>query len=183
MADQSRVLNGGLYDDWRWAGQAVNPPGAVTPASFAQIGATGTYAYRFGDGDVMAFHDLQIPHRYREGTDIQPHIHFSFATSGSVDITWTMTYVDWLAATGASMNGPTSTTASYSNGSVTANDVVAVDFGSVITGVGRTISSLMHATLSLAVNAGTVSEFFLAGFDGHFQVDALGSDAITAKNF
>lgn len=185
MGDQSRIIGTGLWDDWRWAGQAVNPPGAVAAATFAEIGSTGCYAYRFGDNDAMAFHDLQIPHRYVEGTDISPHIHWIPETTGTVDLTWTMTYVDWSNATGASMNGPTTTTATYSSGasSVTANDITLTSFANDISGTGRTVSSCMHATLTLTVNGGTVSEFFLCGFDGHFLCNSLGSDAIGVKNF
>jgi hypothetical protein len=167
------------WNDWRWGGTAVNPTGAPSPAPLNQIGATGTYAYEFTSGDTKSFHDLQLPHDYKEGTDLIPHIHFMPSTTATYTGTWSLTYVEWLGAyTTAPMVGPTTITASF-NSSVTQYQMQTVNFSSVLSGTGRQISSIIHATLSLSLTSGT--SVFLNGLDAHYQIDRLGSVNPTSK--
>lgn len=174
ISPSDMVLSSNQTDDWRWGGQAINPPGAVTPATLAQIGATGCYAYEYDNGDAMAFHDLQLPHWYAEGTAIPMHIHWVPSTTEAYSGTWTLVYVDWLnAATGADMVGPTTITAAFNVAGATANRMITTSFTPDIPGTGRKISSMAHATLTLSLTKG--ASCFLCGLDGHPLKDRLGS--------
>ncbi len=169
-----------VYDDWRWSGTPVNPPGGATPATLAQIGATGAYAYFFDNGDVMCFPDQQIPHNYKEGTAIVPHIHWVPSTTATYTGTWTLVIVDWVSvATGTAKSATTTVTAAF-NSAMTADQVQSIDFSANLSGTGRKISSCATFTLSLALTAGT--SCYLLGLDGHYEVDSLGSTQITAKD-
>lgn len=166
------------YDDWRWAGTGVNPPGALNPAVLTEI-STNEWAWLFVNNTVMAFPDQQLPHDYAEGTNLQPHIHWTPTNSTTYTGTWTVVITDWLSATtGAAKQAQTTLTAAF-NAAMIAGQMQSQDFSGVLTGVNRTISSMCTVTLSLALTSGTGCA--LRGFDAHYQVNTLGSRLITAK--
>jgi hypothetical protein len=173
------ILIPGDYDDWTWAGTPVDPPGGIGPAVLTQIGTTGTYAYRFADNDTMVFPDQQIPHDYKEGTDIVPHIHFISDAAGTYTGTWTLTYSELIGAgSGITLNTPAAITASF-NRAFGQFESETINFSAVMSGTGRTISSMATFTLTLTLSAG--SGLFLFGLDGHYLKDRLGSKEITTK--
>lgn len=175
----SGILIPGDYDDWRWSGTPIDPPGGVSAAALTQIGATGCYSYLFTNNTALVFPDQQIPHDYKEETNIVSHIHFASSTTATYTGTWTLTYVDWLSvADGTAMSGPTTVTAAF-NKSMTANQAQTQDFSAVMAGLNRKISSCATFTLTLTLSAGT--GLFLLGCDGHYIKDRLGSKTITAK--
>lgn len=166
------------YDDWRWAGSGVNPPGAPVAAVLTAVN-TNEWHWVFANNAVMAFPDQQISHDYAEGTDIQPHIHFVSTTTATYTGTWTMVANLWLgAATGTVKESPLTLTAAF-NKAMTAGTEETINFNGVIPGAGRTISSNGTIFLSLALSAG--AGLALTGFDGHYQKDRLGSKNITSK--
>jgi hypothetical protein len=172
------IINPTDWDDWRWAGNAVNPPGAPSPAVLTEI-ATGEWAWLFTNNNTMAFPDQQIPHDYAEGTDIVPHIHWTPTTTATYTGTWTAVITDWLsAANGSAKQAQTTITAAF-NAAMTAGQMQSQDFSANLTGTNRKISSMATITLSLALSAGTGCA--LRGFDGHYRKDRLGSVQITSK--
>jgi hypothetical protein len=171
------ILIPGDWDDWRWGGRAQQVSGGPNPG-FSEIDSTGVYGYFFSDGDVLQFHDLQLPHTYKEGTDLVPHIHFCASTTATYTGTWTLDFVGWLDIGSAVKSTKQTVTAAFDE-SMTAWQAKSIDFSAVITGVDRKISSCAFARLSLALSAGT--SCLMLGLDAHFQVDRLGSTEITTK--
>lgn len=172
------VLNPVQYTDWRWAGSGVNPPGAPIPSVLTEIQAR-QWCWQFITLSAMAFPDQQIPHDYKQGTDLIPHIHWAPTTSAIYTGTWTLTITDWLSvAVGSPRQAQTVLTAAF-NGSLTAHQVQSQDFSAVLTGVNRKISSVLTATLELNLLAGTAC--YLLGLDAHYQQDTAGSDTPTSK--
>ena len=166
------------YDDWRWAGSGVNPPGPAVDAVLTEV-QTDEWLWVFSNNSVMVFPDQQIPHDYAEGTDIIPHLHFMATTTATYTGTWTAVFTTWLsAATGSPRQAPLTVTAAFDQ-SMTAGQCQSLNFSANIPGTDRKISSLMTATLKLSLSAG--SELALLGFDGHYLKDRLGSTAPTAK--
>jgi hypothetical protein len=166
------------YDDWRWGGTGVNPPGAPAAANLTEVQAD-EWLYVFTNNSVMAFPDQQLPHDYAEGTDLVPHIHWCPTTSATYTGTWTLLVTSWLGvATGSARQAKQTTTVAF-NTAMTAGQMQSADFSSVLTGVNRTISSCLTATLKLALSAG--SGCALLGLDAHYQKDRLGSAKITSK--
>lgn len=172
------ILIPGDYDDWRWAGSGVNPPGVPVAAVLTEV-QTDEWHWVFANNSTMAFPDQQIPHDYKEGSDITPHIHWMPTTTATYTGTWTMVFTSWLTSgSGVARQGALTRTVSFS-ASMTAGVSMAQDFNAVLTGTNRGISSLATITLKLALSAGAGCA--LLGFDGHYLKDRLGSRQITAK--
>ena len=94
------------YDDWRWAGAGVNPPGAPVAAVLTQV-ETDEWHYVFANNSTMAFPDQQIPHDYEEGTDIVPHLHWFPTTTATYTGVWTMVFTGGLSvAPGTAKSAP-----------------------------------------------------------------------------
>jgi len=166
------------WNDWRWAGAGVNPPGVPSPAVLTEI-ATDWWSWLFTNNNVLAFHDLQIPHDYAEGTDIIPHIHWCPTTTATYTGTWTLTINSWLlAANGEPRETPLVVTQAF-NAAMTQYQMQSADFSANLLGAGRKISSMATATLSLSLSAGAGCA--LLGLDGHYQVDGHGSREVLAK--
>lgn len=165
------------YDDWRWTGSAAAPPSG--PAALADVNATGIYAWEFTNGEALFFPDQQLPHDYKEGTDVIPHIHWMPSTTATYTGTWTLEVIDFLsAAPGAALQAKTTLTAAF-NASMTAFQMQTANFSATLTGTNRLISSILHARLSLSLSAGT--SCFLNGLEAHYQKDRLGSVQATSK--
>jgi hypothetical protein len=173
------ILLPGTWDDWRWTGSAANPAGALNPAVLTEIQA-GQWNWQFTNNLTMAFPDQQIPHDYKEGTDIQPHIHWCPTTTATYTGTWTLVVTSWLSITTGSARQAQATTTAAFNAAMTAHQCQSIDFNAVLTGVNRKISSCLTAQLSLALSAGTAC--YLLGIDAHYQKDRSGSAYITSKN-
>jgi hypothetical protein len=165
------------YDDWTWL--AISTPPSTSPASMADMNSTGIYCWEFTNGKALMFPGLQLPHGYKEGTNLIPHIHWAPSTSATYTGTWTLDYVDWLSVTTGTALGAKQTVTVAFNSSMTAFQVQSADFSATMTGTNRKISSLAAAKLSLSLSAG--SSCFLVGLDAHFQKDRLGSTAATTK--
>jgi hypothetical protein len=167
-----------LYDDWRWSGLGKGT-GPSNPTRSVMNGGT-TEVWEFTSGKTLHSDGNQIPHDYKEGTDIVPHLHWCPSTTGTYTGTWTMKYQEYLSvANGTALSAERTITAAF-NASLTAFQMRSQDFSAVLAGAGRTISSIVHCSLTLTLSAGT--SCFLNGWDGHYEKDALGSIAITGKD-
>lgn len=62
-----------VWDDLRVSLER-GKPGSTQPAWTSFNG--GLYAYQFDNGEEIHF-SVQLPHKWKEGTDIFPHLHFS----------------------------------------------------------------------------------------------------------
>jgi len=173
----SGILIPGDYDDWRWTGSAAAPPSS--PAALAEVNATGIYAWEFTNGEALFFPDQQLPHDYKEGTDLIPHLHWMPSTTATYTGTWTLEVIYHLSvATGTALSAKETTTIAF-NSAMTAFQMQSANFSATLTGTNRKISSILHARLSLALSAG--ASCFLNGLDAHYLKDRLGSTAATAK--
>lgn len=166
------------YDDWRWGGSGVNPPGAPSAAVLTEVDTT-QWNWLFTNNSVLVFPDQQLPHDYAEGTDLIPHMHWAPTTTGTYTGTWTLTITDWLSnAPGSPRQAQTILTYAF-NGSITAHQCQTSNFSAVLTGVGRKISSCLTAHLILSLSAG--AGCYLLGIDAHYRKDRLGSSGATTK--
>ena len=175
----------GDWNDWRWSGRA-RPTGSNQP-TFAQIGTTGLFAWRMAEGDQLYFSDLQLPHDYKEGTDLHPHAHFATDGSGTIAVVFELVWVDWYNAGDGipiTINDPIDLLSSGSSFDEYTQWVAVPPPGGVMPGsagvVERAISSIVHARLTLTSLTGAPA-IFLNGLDAHYQVDRLGSRNEFAK--
>lgn len=187
FAEQVRFEGNALtWDDWQFPPIVVNLPGIADPryAKWLEVagGSSGIWGWHFDVGEVAPLVSQQLPHRaYVLGAAMQPHVHFAWVTAPAVGETviWTAEYT--IAAIDAAYAANTTTvTGTYT---ATAADVVRrhvlVELTPTIAVPSTPISSILHVTLT---RTGThAHEVFLCGFDLHYQIDALGSDAATTK--
>lgn len=157
----------GLWNDFQMGGRA-RTQGSNDPA-FSNINSTGIYGNYFTNGKELFF-TAQLPHRYKVGTPLKPHVHWVPATSETYTGTWSLDYV-WfnpvqktpmsskITVTGAISGVKTAWVPDYTN-----LDQMAQAFD---------ISCIFWLRLSLALSAGT--GIFLAEFDFHLEEQAGGS--------
>lgn len=190
------------FNDLRVAGTMTKPQGSNDPdfSLFKDNGAgsTGVWIYWF-DKDAIEelWFNIQIPHDYKEGTHIKPHVHWVPKSTGDTD-----EYVKWgLEYHWSNMGDPFDTTSfAYSDASqgstaTTSEDtemqadkhyVSVLDDGSGngITGTNKTISSMLNCRLFRVATDATddyPDDAGLLEIDFHYEKDTLGSRTEWAK--
>lgn len=180
-----RIPAGAIWDD------------SMVPEALVRVGATAPVQANFngGPGQTLQFennHDdavmasVQLSHRYKQGTDVYPHVHWAeVATTGSgTNIVWELQYT-W--ANPGTQVFPGYTTTKMTNSVTGTNWWHSMHAFPAISGSGRTVSAVMVFQLRRLANSATADDYdqniaFL-GFDLHYQVDAPGSDSATSKSF
>ena len=156
-------------------------PAALLPPDFAQLTGLGNvYLWAFDLTKVESLYaTVQLPHAWKQGTNIVPHIHWTAADGNAGNIVWGIEY------TWANMDGTFSTTTVQE---ITAANSTAyyhhVDTFPAISGSGKTVSSILMIRLfrngaSASDTYGT--DAYLLDFDLHYQIDSLGSETLTTK--
>jgi hypothetical protein len=158
-------------EDLRFPAQGINPPGA--PSDPDRDNTDGTLLFDAGRTEIVAG-VAQLPHAWKEGDDIEPHVHWCPTTTDTGDVLWRLTYS--IADVGEVF--PASS-AKFRWGAApgTAETHVLSSFGDV-TMTGKTISTIMKWTLS-RIGGDAVDTYpadaRLLEFDIHYQVDRPGS--------
>jgi hypothetical protein len=86
-ANKTIELTNVVYDDLRILPGSFDRPGASDPASilyYPNAGAIGTYLYEFSKNNVVSF-ACQLPHKYKTGTDIGVHLHWTPGANGATE--------------------------------------------------------------------------------------------------
>jgi len=147
--------------------------------------STGVYAPAFAtNADQEVFFAAQLPHDWKLGSDLQPHVHWSPSDANAGNVTWKLEY------TISDINGTFGNTSTIS---VTdAADTVAlkhqiVGFSSDIDMSSYTdngdVSIMLICRLYRDVSDGDTygSDAFLLETDFHYEIDSLGSTEATSK--
>jgi len=185
-ADGTLEFNGAatVFDDIRVPITAIRitGPGGTTPPD--EVLYKGGVVLAFGGAgtdDEKAFFNVQIPHSYREGTDITPHVHWVPEDNTAGNVRWVLTY-SW-----ANINAafPGESTEAIVVAADETTDKHQVDNFSAITGSGKTISSMLICSIQREDSDGTDTynnlDAYLVEIDFHFEMDTAGSRAITTK--
>ena len=86
-----------VFDDFVVPIVAANAAG-VSPPSLVKVnddgaGSTGVYYYGFAHNAIReVFFTIQLPHRYKAGTAIRPHIHWGPTTANTGNVRWGLEY-------------------------------------------------------------------------------------------
>ena len=173
------------WDDLRIPGSNTRP-GTTAPA--VSLFRDGIYLDEFVYNQVdTVFFSIQLPHHWKEGSDIYPHIHWAHNTAGpAIDkgVVWKLEY-SW--ANAGEILPPSSTLTA----ALTWTSAPPAQYKHIITqfldgsnneyidGTGKKISSMLICRLyrdtSDDLDNFTGSAFLLE-IDFHYQVDSLGSD-------
>jgi len=175
------------WDDLRVPINAIKL-GGVNDPNFTKLldngsGSTGVYAYLFDkSAEEEVFFAVQIPHKWKQGTSIHPHVHWIPTVNGGVG-----TKVSWGLEYGFAEIGNVfgNTSIIYGNTSVPNEDPVAnkhylTELGVISMSGVRSVSSMLFCRLFR--DAGGVggtddydADVALAEFDFHYQIDSPGS--------
>lgn len=166
---------------------AVSLGQGVSVPAFSIYNGSVLRAYEFVGNALNVreiFMAFQLPHLYKEGSNIGPHVHIYIpddATGGIIKFGVTLSWNN------VNATGTDSETTYYGTITRTANQGInnnaILSFGS-IDGTGKTLSSIVSCRIFR--DAGDSGDTFggsvwLKAADIHYEIDALGSSTETAK--
>jgi|GEM_PF-1664127 len=169
-----------VYDDLRTPANSIKLLGSIGVPSYAQFaddgaGSTGVYTYMFEPTDLnQVFFTIQMPHTYKEGTDLLPHVHWSPQSTNTGNCEWKLEYT--IANIGDTF-GDTATLSMLdaADGTINKHQVTT---GATIDGSGMDISHMLVCRLYRDGGEGddtfTGDAAFLE-FDVHFEINTMGS--------
>ncbi|KKL15770.1 hypothetical protein LCGC14_2502290, partial [marine sediment metagenome] len=177
------------WDDVRIVPGAFEFAGASDPTlqNWRPGGSGATFKiYKFKEFDEVFF-TIQIPHNYKEGSDLKAHVHWTPCDRGVAesdnDVAWRLDY-SWANANAVFAPSSTANMTSTCTGT---DDLYETSPSATISGAGKTISSMLVCRLyRIAVGdtwVGTTNAQSpgLKEFDFHYQIDSIGSNSELAK--
>jgi len=174
-------ITGIAWDDIRAPGLAMRTN--ATAPDLIDLGG-GILAYGFAGGGTteQVYGALQIPHTYKQGTTLHPHVHYARTDTATGSAVWaidyTVTDIDELFVATARLSAVTSPTSGYGHKYLDLGDIS----GSGISGVSAMLMFRLFRP-SDDSHDDYPSDMALLEFDMHYQVDSLGSDAETTKSY
>lgn len=172
--------------------RTVVGPGASDAPTYTRIDRTdGTparpYAYEFAGtttNDRVSL-STQMPHCWKEGSTIYPHLHCVFGVDDPADNT-TETVIFYLVYSWTNVDGTIADATSISKTyTISGTDAqykhFIIDFDGIV-GTGKTISSTFQAELYRDTSADTYAQpIHVIEFDIHYEIDTFGSQSATTK--
>lgn len=164
------------WEDLRFPAAAINPVGLTDDAD-----RDNTYGWLLFDATnpEVAACQAQLPHAWKQGTVLKPHVHWMKSVNGAGGVYWQLQY-RWCQI-GQVMDGSWTTigssTAIVSDGN-TAYKHALTELGTITT-VGKLVSDMLVMILSRQpANAGDTygSDAILLEFDIHYLRESLGSN-------
>lgn len=173
----------GAWEDLRFPATGIDVPGPSASPSWDPAYFGLSFAHN-ATNDIQCI--AQLPHSWREGTNIRPHIHWEPGpgfTAGRV-VTWLMIY-RW-RNNGEAQGALTTLTASVTLSISSTLCLHITSFGTPIStggreidGTNKDISSILDIQIArVASAAGTTATAvaILKEFDIHYLTDSFGSD-------
>ena len=169
-----------------FSGSATAWEDLVVPLTTAKQGANNKpvfdetnvgYLFPASDTTAIMFMIVQLPHSWKEGSNIHPHVHCRQSASGSpvfkMNYTWTNIGDTISASAIYTMSNRTQT---YTSGSLHQ----LINYLPGLDGTGKKISSILLIKL-YRDDAAYTGDLLTYQFDIHFQRDSLGSDTELVK--
>ncbi|HEC60733.1 hypothetical protein LCGC14_0461060 [marine sediment metagenome] len=190
------------WDDLRVPLNSIKTGGVKDP-TFTKwkddgAGSRGIYDWHFAyqvvaGNEEEVFFDTQLPHSYKEGADLNFHVHWTPLVSGAAGefVKFGLEYT-WV---NINENFPANTTIIYSDASSAAAASTSGDGTLIhgkqyktlfpaITGTGMRISSVLSCRFfrnSSHANDTLAQDVIIFDVDFHFEIDSLGSKTILIK--
>ena len=186
-AGKTLVLETAVWDDLRIVPGSIDRPGVSDPTfQDWQPGGSGTTfkVLKFNQSQY-GFFTCQLPHKYKLGSDIYCHVHWTPGARGADEDTKTVAWkIDYSWASIGSVF-PASANLDLTDTCDGVNDKHLMTDDKVITGTDQGVSSMLickiyRDTGDTWVGTGANGPALLE-VDFHFQIDTLGSRAIGAK--
>ena len=173
-------LSDTVWDDIKINGLGVRL-GSVNPPGWTQFrddgaGSSGTYLYGFDDAaEEQVFFEIQIPHKYKQGTDLKFHIHWSTTTGNAGDCVWALEY-SVVHIDGVFPETSTISAACTASGVAYTHEIHDVG---TIDGTGLKESSVLVGRLyrdATAVADTLTGDALLVSADFHYELEKMGTD-------
>jgi len=167
-----------VWEDLRAPATVINPPGVEADPDWDAT----NIGWLFDAGGIEILYIIfQVPHSYKEGSDLYPHVHWQPTSTNGGNVLWRIDY-KWtnMDATDAGSTTPVELLAP-GDGTVLKHQL---DSFAVLDGTGKTISSILTIKLSRMGNDEDdtyTGDALLKEFDIHYQVDTVGSRAELVK--
>ena len=185
-SNKSLILNDTVFTDLFISTGLFKFAGSADPTwrSWQPSGTGVAYRVLKFDKNDEIFFSCQLPHMYKEGTDLRAHVHWTPCDRGNEE---DGSYVGWkLDYSWANINGdpfPASATIDMSDTCSGVDDYHEVSAGAThLDGTGKKISSMIMCRLYRSDTgaddtwSGTTSQApACLQFDFHFEVDTMGS--------
>jgi len=172
------------WDDLRVPAQNTKINPTKSEPAFEEF-TDGLFVYKFdaSNADDESIHFVaQMPHSYKEGSDIYPHVHWSPDSADTGNVRWQLEYII------ANINGTFASTAESETITAPADGIPLkhqMDEFTPIDGTGLKISHMLICRLTRLSSSDVLDTFTgkacFIEFDFHFQKDILGSREEYAK--
>jgi hypothetical protein len=170
------------FDDLRISATMGTKPASNPPAlkAFGPSGNLQGWAFDKTTNQQIFF-EAQLPHTWKLGSTIYPHVHWSPSDTGTGVCIWKLEY-SW-ANDSAAFGAPTTITASQAgSGTAWQHQRIAFESNAGIAGTGKTLSSILMCRLYRdAATDAYDNDAFLISFDIHYEIDGFGSDEEAVK--
>lgn len=166
------------WEDLRFPASGINPPGAASDPGVDT--GDGRLVFSASAENIVAM-QVQMPHAWKEGSTIHPHVHWSPTSTNTGNVLWRLKYK--VANIGAAFPAEFTPIDILQAGSGTSDAHQMATFPT-ITMTGKTVSCMLLLLLSRVGNDGTddyTGTAKLNEFDIHYQVDGFGSYQISSK--
>ena len=179
MANDATVFDDMLVPGFSVRGGAAAPDIALFGGT---SGSTAIYVNVFDGSNTKedVFFSVQLPHSYKHGSDISPHIHWSPTTADTGNVKWTLNCM-WQNIS-STYSGVSTSSATVATAAVAWSHQLS-EFTD-LTGSGKTLSSIAVCSLYRDPNDAADTYAYdaaLLGIDFHYEMDSLGSDEEYAK--
>lgn len=170
-----------VWEDLRIA--ALSTRTNASAPDLITIGPSGGLLTLGFNGDATAeqcYFAIQLPHSYKQGSDIYPHVHWCPVNTNAGNVLWQLEY-SWANINGTFEAPTTIESLDAADGTAWKHQLASFP---AITGTGKTISSMIVCRLFRNPADGDDtygSDAALLEFDIHYQIDSLGSQEETTK--
>lgn len=167
-----------VWDDLRFPAQGINPVGSAAPPDVEIANPyMGTLLFDPSTINVVAG-IAQMPHSWKEGTKIYPHIHWMPASTGGGNVVWRFYYM--VANVNESFSGTyTALDPVIAAAGTDSNKHLITSLGDGIDMAGKTLSAIIMWKLERvatdATNDTLAGDARLLELDFHYQIDSFGS--------
>lgn len=169
------------WEDLRFPAQGINPPGAASDPGVDPD--TGLLVFS-GLLDNVIVGVAQMPHAWRPGTSVVPHVHLRFPTSAAANTRWKFEYDlanrsgDFANADGTYTAHETMTVANPQN----VNRHVSASFSALSLAGYRESTIILWKVSRLADSDAAdtdTNDCLLLEFDFHYQINKTGTVSIS----
>jgi len=184
-ASASEAEHTDRWDDLRFPAATVNPPGAASDPD--RDTTDGNLLFDGASTELVLFLAL-MPHKWKDASDIKPHVHWSKTTSAAGDVLWRLEYQ--IAEPGSAFSGSWTALTDVTDAVAgtpdndTADEHLISSFDDIdMSGITTTAPIIKFKLSRIGGDASDTyngADAKLLEFDVHYQIDSRGTTGVFA---